>query len=86
MYRTVFSSRAQGAFQALPQRGAERVKEAILKLQGDPRTHGPIKLSHAPVGQYRYRVGNHRLLFDIDDDQGLILLLDIRQRDEGTYR
>lgn len=86
MYQTLFSSLAQCAFQDLPQREAERVKDAIVKLQENPRTHGTIKLTHAPVAQYRYRVGNYRLLFDIDAANQVIELVDIRKRDEGTYR
>lgn len=85
MYQVVLSARAQRAFQDLSQREAACVKQAIQKLMQDPRTHGTIKLTHAPVAQYRYRVGTYRLLFDIDDDQQVILLLDIRKRDERTY-
>ncbi|MBM2811170.1 MAG: Plasmid stabilization system protein [Chloroflexi bacterium] len=86
MYQTLFSSRAQRAFQDLPQRDAEYVRDAILKLQENPRAHGTIKLAQAPVAQYRYRVGNYRLLFDLDDDNQVIELVDVRKRDERTYR
>lgn len=86
MYRAIFSARADRAFQDLSQQDAARVKEAIQKLQQDPRTRGAIKLTHAPVAEYRYRVGNLRILYDIDDGQALVLVLDIRKRDERTYR
>jgi len=45
-----------------------------------------IKLTNAPVANYRYRVGDYRLLFEIDDDNRQILLYDIIRRDERTYK
>ncbi len=86
MYRVLFSRRAQRAFLALPQPQAQRVKAAIERLAQEPRTQGTIKLANAPVAEYRYRVGDFRILFDIDDGQKIIEILDIRKRDERTYR
>lgn len=86
MYRAVFSRRAEKAFLDLPGSQARRVKEAIEKLTNDPRGHGTIKLENAPVAKYRHRVGDMRILFDIDDENQIIEILDIRKRDERTYR
>lgn len=86
MYQAVFSSRAHKAFIALPQAQARRVRDAIQRLMQEPRAHGTIKLDHAPVAEYRYHVGNSRILFDIDDRNHIIEILDIRMRDEQTYR
>jgi len=65
---------------------AQRVKQAVEKLEQNSRTYGTIKLENAPVASYRYRVGNYRLLFDIDDEAKVIEILDIRKRDERTYK
>ena len=70
----------------LPDREARRIKEAIERLQQNPRTQGTIKLENAPVASYRYRVGDLRILFDIDDGAKVIEVLDIRKRDERTYK
>jgi mRNA interferase RelE/StbE len=86
MYRAVFSRRAQQAFLALPQRDARRVKAAIDQLMQEPRGSQTIKLDHAPVAEYRRRVGNWRILFDIDDRRQVIEVADIRRRAERTYR
>ncbi|MBI4758362.1 MAG: type II toxin-antitoxin system RelE/ParE family toxin [Chloroflexi bacterium] len=86
MYRAIFSRRAEKAFLGLPNNQAQRLKEVIEKLMKEPRTHGTIKLENAPVAQYRYRVGDLRILFDIDDKNQVIEILDIRKRDERTYR
>ena len=86
MHRAIFSRRAEKAFLSLPDKEAQRVKEAIRKLTENPWTHGTIKLESAPVARYRYRIGDYRLLFDIDDEAKIIEILDIRKRDERTYR
>ena len=38
------------------------------------------KLDSAPVAQYRRRVGDYRILFDIDDDKHILEIVDIRAR------
>lgn len=86
MYQAIFSRRAEKAFLKLPHREAQRIKESIEKLKREPRTHGTIKLESAPVASYRYRIGDNRILFDIDDEAKVIEILDIRKRDERTYR
>ena len=85
MYQAIFSRRAEKAFLDLPPKEAQRVKQAVEKLEQNPRTYGTIKLENAPVASYRYQVGNYRLLFDIDDEAKVIEILDIRKRDERTY-
>ena len=86
MYRPIFSRRAEKAFLDLPTNLARRVQQAIANLSEEPRGHRTIKLDSAPVAQYRYRVGDYRILFDIDDDQHILEIVDIRKQDEQTYR
>lgn len=86
MYQAIFSRRAQKALLDLPSNQAQRVKEAIDRLRENPHIPGTIKLENAPVAQYRHRVGDLRILFDIDDANQVVEVLDIRKRDERTYR
>lgn len=85
MYRAIFYCRAEKAFLDLPKIQAQRVKEAIGRLTEDPHTQGTIKVENAPVARCRHRVGDLRILFDIDDRNQVIEILDIRKRDERTY-
>lgn len=85
MYQAVLSSKAKKAFLKLDKKLAKQIADAVRSLESDPRTHGTITLDDAPVGQYRYRVRNHRILFDINDEEKIIEILDIRKRDEKTY-
>lgn len=86
MYRAIFSRRAQKAFLDLPEDQARREKSTIERLADDPRLPGTIKLEHAPVAQYRHWAGNWRIIFDVDDQSETIEILDIRKRDEQTFR
>ncbi len=86
MYRLIFSQRARRAFRELSPQYARRVKEALDRLQDNPRTHGVIALQDFRLAPYRYRVGDYRILFDINDREQTVLVLDIRRRSETTYR
>ena len=77
MYRAFFSRRAEKVFLKLGKKEAKQIEEVILKLENQPRRMGTIKLENAPVGVYRYRVGNQRIIFDIDDDSKIVEILDI---------
>lgn len=85
MYQAILSSKAKRAFLKLDKKLAKQIAGAVRKLERDPRAHGTIKLDDAPVAQYRYRVRNHRILFDINDEVKITEILDIRKRDEKTY-
>ena len=70
-----------------------RVKEAMDSLACDPRPRGkkiktlrpPLQISFC-VAQYRIRVGDYRVFYDVDDKAGKVVLLAIRRRSEKTYR
>ncbi|HIZ76500.1 MAG TPA: type II toxin-antitoxin system RelE/ParE family toxin [Firmicutes bacterium] len=47
----------------------------------NPRQHGK-GLSANRSGQWRYRVGNYRLIAEIEDDQIVILILSIGHRSD----
>ncbi|MBI4330362.1 MAG: type II toxin-antitoxin system RelE/ParE family toxin [Chloroflexi bacterium] len=86
MYRVIFSRRAEKAFLSLPDKEAGRVKESLEKLKEDPTGHGTTKLENAPVASDRHRVGDLRILFDLDNENQVVEVLDIRKRDEHTYK
>lgn len=86
MFRATFSSKAQKSFLKLDKKLAKQVADTIRKLQKNPRVAGTDKLENAPVASYRYRVRNQRILFDIDDKDKILEILDIRKRNEKTYK
>ena len=55
-----------------------RVKAAILALAQDPRSSGCKKLKNRPG--YRIRQGNYRIIYEILDDQLIVLVLAVGHR------
>ncbi|PSR00552.1 MAG: type II toxin-antitoxin system mRNA interferase toxin, RelE/StbE family [Bacteroidetes bacterium QS_9_68_14] len=76
--------RAQKALSKIgPGRDYERLQEAIWELGDDPKPHGSIKLSGRD-GR-RIRVGNYRVIYEIDDDAREVTVLDVGHR-RDIYR
>lgn len=77
--------RAEKALRAVADRKLyHRLREAIDALVIEPRPHGCTKLSGAK-NIYRVRVGDHRIIYKIEDDRLLVLIADIGHR-RDIYR
>lgn len=63
---------------------AIRIVNAIGELANNPRPHGCIQL-RGGSGEYRIRVGNYRIIYDIQDQELIILVLRVGHRRE-IYR
>jgi mRNA interferase RelE/StbE len=83
-YRLVFKPSAERAFLALPKDDQRRLDKRLLALQDTPRPRG-IKALAGASGVYRLRVGDYRVLYEIHDDQVIVLVLAIGHRRE-VYR
>jgi len=67
---------------------------AIESLSQNPRPYGkkPFKKLKPPIhfyqfaAQYRIRIGDDRVLYDVDDDRKIVWILAIRKRNEKTYK
>lgn len=84
MYTILIKRSAERDLRRLPRGLFERVNEKILALRDNPRPHGVRKLSGALQG-WRIRVGDHRILYQIDDDEQTITIVRVRHRRE-VYR
>ncbi|MBF0166597.1 MAG: type II toxin-antitoxin system RelE/ParE family toxin [Alphaproteobacteria bacterium] len=82
-YRIVFEPRAAKEFEALDGQMRRRVLKALQKLATDPFSSANVKALHG--GGYRIRVGDWRVLYSVQDDILLILVLKIAHRREA-YR
>lgn len=63
----------------------ERLKAAIGGLAREPRPEGVRKIKGAEKA-YRIRVGNYRVVYEIYDNDNLVLMLQVVRRSETTYR
>jgi mRNA interferase RelE/StbE len=70
--------RAQKALSRLPKRDYERVRDAIRALAGNPRPPGARKLRDRDG--WRIRIGPYRVIFEIDDANRVVTVLDIGHR------
>lgn len=83
-YQIEFSKRAERQFEALPQQIQNRLQPRIDALALDPRPSGIKKLEETE-SQYRLRVGDYRIVYEIQDAILLIILVRIGHRSD-IYR
>ena len=86
MYEIRFvTPRVERRIAALPTPVRRRVFEAIERLAREPRPAGVRKLSGEMRGFWRVRVGDYRIVYDIDAEQRLVSIAAVHHRRE-SYR
>ena len=81
-YSVVFSEYAVRQFKKLDKQTQVMIQRWIIKnLSGceDPRAHGKA-LTANRTGQWRYRIGDYRLICDIQEELIRILVLEVGNR------
>lgn len=81
-----FAEKAKKEFLKLDKPIQKQIQTFVVKLQGmsDPRASGKA-LAGDLAGRWRYRVGDYRLVCEIEDDKILVTVLHIAHRKE-VYR
>ena len=82
-YEVFLQPRARKEFLALPPDIARKITQALQILEQNPRSHQSIKLSGSEG--YRLRVGDYRILHEIDDPAKKVIVYRIKHRREA-YR
>jgi mRNA interferase RelE/StbE len=83
-YRVELSPAAARQLRRLPPGEAARLRGPILALGLDPRPPGATPL--VDTEWWRLRVGDLRLIYAIDDDGRVVVILRAARRIERTYR
>jgi mRNA interferase RelE/StbE len=83
-YRVDLAPAAQRQLRRLPPGAAASLRGPILALGLDPRPPGATKI--AGTDFWRVRVGDLRLIYAIDDDKALVVVVRVARRSESTYR
>jgi len=78
-YRVVIQESASKALRKLDEQIRRRVAVAIDALADDPRPPG-IKAVAGEHGSYRIRVGDWRVLYEVDDELRQVLIAKIGHR------
>ena len=68
----------------LPPDATARARGPILALARDPRPAGSIALTGSPY--WRFRIGDLRIVYAIDDGARTVVVLRVVRRNESTYR
>jgi mRNA interferase RelE/StbE len=78
------------ALEIIPPRIQDEIMEAIEGLADNPRPAGEPKIKpplivYQYAAQYRLKIRNYRVLYDVDDKQRIVWIFDVRKRNERTY-
>lgn len=84
VYRIEFTPRAARDFRNLPTAGQKRLAGRIDSLARQPRPAGVVKLRGAQ-DLFRIRVGEYRILYQIQDAALLVVIVRVGHRKE-IYR
>jgi mRNA interferase RelE/StbE len=83
LYAVVVSSQAGEFFEEASASLQRKLDRCFEMLKINPRSHPNIKpLKGELAGYYRYRVGDYRVVYSIDDEQKQVFVLIIKHRGE----
>ncbi len=63
----------------------ERLRDSVNGLAEEPRPQGVRKIKGEEKA-YRIRVGSYRVVYEVYDNDNLVLILQVARRSETTYR
>ncbi len=78
MYRVIFTQRALKDWKNLDKETQDRIAMKLKEFAKEPFRYAR-KLIHPKIGTYRFRIGDYRVIFDIDDNNIVILRIGHRK-------
>jgi mRNA interferase RelE/StbE len=84
VYQLEIKNSARKDLLGIPEPARKRVDRAILALVDNPRPRDAIKLANRD-NLWRIRVGDYRIIYRVEDDQLIVLVVRIAHRREA-YR
>ena len=85
MYNTRFTKIALKSLKKNQREDQMKIIKGIEDLSVSPLLKSNVKKLKAS-SHYRLRIGDYRVLYNVDDKQKIVWILDIRIRAEKTYR
>jgi mRNA interferase RelE/StbE len=83
-YKIVFAKSAVKELESLPTKPHDKVIEHLRLLEENPRIFGAEKLTAREA--YKLRVGNYRIIYEIDDLQQKVKILMVEDRKQVYKR
>jgi mRNA interferase RelE/StbE len=78
-YTVLLTTRALRLLRKLPPTVRPAIAQAINDLANQPRPPG---VGRGPDGTYKVRVGDYRILYDIEDDRLTVMVVKVGDRKE----
>jgi len=83
-YQVIVPKPVQKQLDSLPDIVRKRVLKRIVALKETPRPLGCVKLK-GYENEYRIRIGNYRVRYEVRDEESIVLLLHCKHR-KDVYR
>lgn len=71
-YKLIYTQRAERDIGRLDSKTKERIGKTLLRFVEDPLKYAE-KLSDPVLGTYRFRIGDYRVIFDIEGNDIVVL-------------
>jgi mRNA interferase RelE/StbE len=85
MYRIVFTKQADRVLRKMSRNTARLIREKLDQLAQEPYARNPNLTKLQGRSGYRLRIGDWRVIYELEDDRLVILVLKIAPRGE-VYR
>jgi mRNA interferase RelE/StbE len=84
-YKVYLSTEAQKFYATAEPATAKKIARCLLQLEQTPQQHSNVKaLKGKLAGYYRYRIGDYRVVYLIDEQNNQVLVDTIAHR-RGVY-
>ena len=84
MYEVIFTKKAAKQVRNLQDAHRRKLKEIIVALSENPFSY-PYKKIRGEEHTYRIRVGQFRILYEVDDENNRVVIFKVERR-ERAYR
>lgn len=84
-WQQIVARRAERNLKRFPTGDKKRLEAALHKLAENPYTEGVRQLAPGSTS-HRMRVGDYRILFDVEPRYRVMVILAIERRSDTTYR
>jgi len=80
MYQYIFRSHAEKQIKKLPRNVIIRIKEKLRYFITSPNPlNFASQLKNSALGSYRFRIGDYRVIFDLEDEHLIVLAVGHRK-------
>jgi len=77
-YKVIFTRRALRDWERLSEKIQERIGKKLKDYEENPFTYAR-KLTSPKIGSYRFRIGDYRVIVDIEGDEIIVLRIGHRR-------